>query len=277
MYKEAFIKSWKDLKNNLLLFLPDIVIFLMNLSFGLLFLKYSGLIKFLTDPEMLAKELEELMPVIKLFIKENLLKIIISLALFVLTSFLIGSGLLAMRLGMMKQVIKNEKLTIKKMIDNGKHVWQVVAMKMVMFVIGITAFLFISGTGIILSTFIPNGYVIVTTGLLFPLLILLLQLLLFFRYQIMFMEKKHTVIAVKESFEYFKKYKKHVFTIWLIIFAVSFITTPLNTYLGFAKQKAILVSATIALGYLASNLVKIIVSVWSEMYKFRSYARPLKP
>lgn len=277
MYKEAFIKSWKDLKNNLLLFLPDIIIFLMNLSFGLLFLKYSGLIKFLTDPEMLVKELEELVPIVKLFLKENLLKIIISLALFAITSFLIGSGLLAMRLGMMKQVIKNEKLTIKKMIENGKHVWQVVAMKMIMFVVGIITFLFISGTGIILSTFISKGYVIITMSLLFPLLILLLQLLLFFRYQIMFMEEKHPIVAVKESLEYFRKNKKHVFFIWLIIFAVSFITTPLNTYLGFAEQKAILISATITLGYIARNLVKIIIGVWSEMYKFRSYARPLKP
>lgn len=272
MYKERFVSSWKDLKKHPLLFLPDIIIFLMNISLALLFLKYSGLLKLITDPETLTKGLEAAVPTIKLFFKENMLKIIVTFSLFILTSFVIGSGLVAMKLGMMKEVIKRKKLAIRKMINNGKYVWQVISMKMIMFAIGIVTFLFLFGTGIILSTFLHKGVVILIMGLLFPALMVVLQLLLFFRYQIMFLEEKHPIIAVKDSFEYFINNKKHVLIVWLIILAVSFATIPLTALLGITEQKAVnMLSATVIIGYLISNITKIVINVWSEMFKFRSY------
>lgn len=275
MYKEALIKSGQDLKHNLILFLPDTIIFLINLLLGLLFLKSSGLLKLITDPVMVTRELETMAPVIKLFFKENMLKIIISFALFILTSFLIGSGFTAMKFGMMKDLIEKQNLTIKKMINNGRYVGQVISMKMIMFVIGTVTFLFTLGTGIILSTFILKGYSTLIMALFFPLLVMLLQLLLLFRYQIMFLEKKHTITAVKESFEYFFKNKKRVFTIWLIIIAASFITAPVSAYLGFAEQKTTTLSIIAIIGYFLRGIAGIIINVWADMFKFRSYESKL--
>lgn len=275
MYKELFVKSWKDLRNNPILFLPDIIIFSVNAILGLLFLKYSGLLKLITDPELLVEGLGAAVPMIKLFFKENLLRLIITLSLFVLTSFIIGSGLTAMKLGMIKELINKKRLTIRKMIDNGKYVWQVIAMKMILFAIGVVLFLFIFGTGIILAAFLHKGLVIVIMGLFVPIFLLIVQLLLFFRYPAMFLEEKHPFIAVKESFDYFLKNKKHVFIVWLIIILISLIAIPLDAILGLAEQKLALFSAAMIFGYLLRSLIKIAISIWSEVFKFRSYKSEL--
>lgn len=269
MYKDAFIKSWKDLKNNQILLLPDTVMFLLNMALGIFFLKSSGLLGLATDPAMLSKEISTMVPVIKLFLKENILKLIISFAVFILTSFLVGSGLVAMKLGMMKDLLEKQELSFKKMISNGRYVGQVISMKMVMFIIGAITFLFVIGTGIILSTFLLKGYGVLVTALFFPVLIVLLQLFLLFRYQLMFLEKKHTIIAVKESFEYFLKNKKHVFIVWLIAIAMAFITAPIGAFLGLIDQTK--VSAMIVLFYLLRSVVGVVIGVWSDMFKFRTY------
>lgn len=271
MYKEGFIKSWKDLKNNPILFLPDVIIILVNMLLGFFFLKYSGLLKLITDPDLLLRELSVTAPIIKLFFKENILRIIIAVALFALTSFVIGSGLTAMKLGMMKELVSKRNLTIRKMINNGKYVWQVILMKMIMFVIGIVIFLFILGTGLILSTFLHKGIIILFITILFPTLIIALQLLLLFRYQTMFLKNINPIMAVKESFEYFNNNKKYVFIIWLIIVVISFITAPLSAYLGFTQEKIIFLSTAMILGYLVRQIIRMIVNVWSDMFKFRSY------
>ncbi len=271
MYKEVFIKSWKDLKDNPILFIPDTLIFLLNIALGLLFLNYSGVSKLMTDPAILTKEVEAMVPVLKLFFKENFLKLIISAALFVLTSFLIGSGFTAMKLGTMKDLTEKQELTFKKMISNGRYVGQVISMKMVMFVIGVVTFLFTAGTGIILSSLLSRGYSILITALLLPILIIILQLLLLFRYQTMLLEKKHTITAAKESFEYFLNNKKYVFIIWLILLAISFAVAPVSAYVGIAEKNRVTLSAIVIIGYILRGGIKVVIDVWSDMFRFRSY------
>ncbi len=132
MYKDAFIKSWKDLKNNPILLLPDTVMFLLNMALGVFFFKSSGLLGLATDPAILSKEISTMAPVIKLFLKENMLKLIIYFAVFILTSFFVGSGFTAMKLGMMKDLLEKQELSFKKMLSNGRYVGQVISMKMIM-------------------------------------------------------------------------------------------------------------------------------------------------
>ena len=270
MYKKVFIKSWKDLKNNPILFIPDIIIFLMNVILGFLFLKYSGLFKILTDPNTLVEGLETAVPLLKMFFQENMIRVIANLIFFALTSFIIGSSLTAMKFGMIKDMIKKRKLTLKKMIHNGKYVWQIISMKIIMFIIGVITFLFILGSGIILYTFLNKSVALIILAVSFPIIILILQVLLFFRYPVMFLENKNPIKSVKGSFDYFLNNKKHVLIIWLIIIAVSLIISLISPYLGFAEQK-IALSLTMVLGYFISRIIKIAVNLWSETFKFRSY------
>ncbi|MDP2909103.1 MAG: hypothetical protein Q8N77_04835 [Nanoarchaeota archaeon] len=271
MYKEEFIKSCKDLKNNLILFLPDLAMLILNFIFGLLFLKYSGFLSIVSDPWTLTKEVETMAPAIKLFLRENLLRIAITLLMFILTSFLIGAGLTAMKLGMMNSLRNNQKPTFRSMISSGRYVWQVVSMKMIMFVIGTVFFLFSIGTFLILSTLMPKVYVWITVGFLFPTLLVALQLILFFRYQVMFLENKHAITAVKESYYYFLKNKKHVFLTWMIVTMVSLVTAPLAAYMGFAEQKGIVITAAVIIGYSLRSIINLLINVWSDMFRFRSY------
>lgn len=271
MYKEMFIKSCKDLKNNPILFLPDLAMLILNFIFGLLFLKYSGFLSIVSDPFALTKEVETMAPAIKLFLMENLLRIAITLLMFILTSFLIGAGLTAMKLGMMKSLLNNQKLTFRSMISGGRYVWQVVSMKMIMFIVGTVFFLFSIGTFLILSTLMPKIYVWITVGFLFPAILVAMQLILFFRYPVMFLENKHTITAVKESYYYFLKNKKHVFLTWMIVTMISLTTAPLMAYIGFAEQKGITLSAAVILSTSLRGIINLLINVWSDMFRFRSY------
>ena len=271
MYREAFVKSWKDLKDNPIIFLPDAAILILNITLGLLFLKYSGILKLITDPTMLTREVETMMPALKLFIKENMLRLILSGLLFIFTTFFIGSGFTAMKLGTMKDLMEKQKLSFRKMIGNGRYVWQVISMKMMMFVIGAVTFLFIFGTGVILSAFFFKGYGVWVSTLFLPFLVIILQWLLLFRYPIMLLEKKHTITAVKDSIGYFLKNKKYVFVTWLIITAVSFASVPVNAYVGFEEQKMATLSIAVLAGYFLNSIIRVVINVWSDMFRFRSY------
>jgi len=269
MYKDTFVKSWKDIKDHPILLLPDAVMFLMNMALGIFFVKSSGISGLMTDPAILSKEVSTMLPVIKTFIKENLLRLIISFALFIVTSFLIGSGLIAMKFGMMRDLLEKQELSFKKMLTNGKYVWQVVSMKMIMFVIGMITFLFVIGTGVILSAFWLKGYGVLVASLSFPILVILLQICLLFRYPLVFLEKKHPIVAVKESFEYFFKNKKYTFMIWLIVTAMALITAPIGAILGLTDQTKL--TAMIVLAYVLRSVIGVVIGVWSDMFKFRSY------
>ncbi len=279
MYKRNFIYTWKDLKESPLLFLPDILGLMMNLTLFFLFLKFSGILSVILNPEILSKKLVDAAPAIELFFKQNMLKVIFSLAIFVLTSFVIGSGFMAMKLGIMKTIIKRKKVTLKTMIQNGKHVGPVISMKMLLFVIGVITSLFFIGSGVILSFYIHKGYVTLIMLFLFPMVIILLQLMTFFRYQIMVLEKKHSFIALRDSFYYFLRNKKYVFLTWLIALLVSLITAPLSAFLGFSKFQTAIISFSVVIGYIIRQIMIIILDgVWVEMFKFRSYnPKLLKP
>ena len=276
MSKQRFIQSWKDLKNNLILFVPDIITLIINLILGFFFLKYSGLLSLITNPEIILSKVETSVPFIKLFFKENLSRIIISFAVFIITSFVIGSGLTAMKMSMMKDIIKRKKLTLIKLITNGKDIWKVVSMKMIMFVIGIITFLFALGITIILSTFIPQDLMTRIIQIFPFLMIMFLQIIFFFRYPIVFLDKKHPIIAVKNSVYYFINNKKYVLIVWLIVFSFSSLITIFNIALAFTKEKIILPSIILSIIYILSYIFQKIINVWSEMFKFRSYKTKLQ-
>ncbi|MBM3200056.1 hypothetical protein FJZ53_03885 [Candidatus Woesearchaeota archaeon] len=270
MHKEAFIQSWKDLKEHPLVAVPDLVMLVINTLLTVLFLKYSGLLGLVTNPEVAAQEFSAIASLLKSFLKENLVKLVLSFTVFILTSFLIGSGFMAMKLGAMRDLMLKRKITIKTVMGNGRHVWQVISMKMIMFVIGFITFLFIIGAGVILNAFVLKGYGVLVTMLFFPILIIILQLLTFFRYQILFLESKHTILSVKESFNYFVKNKKHVLTIWGIVILLSFITAPISVLTGVLEQRAALPWILFSV-YFFRSLIKTILNVWSDMFKFRTY------
>jgi len=270
MYTEVFTQSWKDLKENPILFVPDIVIVVINIILGLSFLKSSGLITILSDPSTILKSLETFAPILQSFLKENLIRVIVTLILFAITSFVIGSGLSAMKYGMLRDLVNKKKLTLSKMWENGKNIWLVVSMKMIMFAVGIITLLFLIGSGVIMSQFIERGTAAFILTVATPIFILILQLLLFFRYQIMFLENKHPFEAIKESYHYFTKHFKTVILTWLIIIAISITASFLAAFTGLAEGK-LTFSITLILGYLVRNIINVIIGLWAETFKFRIY------
>ena len=70
---------------------------------------------------------------------------------------------------------------------------------------------------VILNTFMPVRVAGALSFMLFPIMVLVLQLILFFRYPIMFLKKKNVIEAITSSVQYLLKNKKHVVIIWLMV------------------------------------------------------------
>ncbi|MBU4501834.1 MAG: hypothetical protein KKA79_04525 [Nanoarchaeota archaeon] len=273
MYKVAFTQSWKDLKQNLILFIPDIIIVLFNLLLGLFFLQYSGILGAVKDPELWVEGLVTVLPAISSFVQQNIVRLIITFIAFALTSFVIGSGLTAMKYAMIKDLVKKKKLTIKKMFYYGKGVWNIIFMKIVMFAIGIIVLiflsLFITGLSLIIYYFVKSKVIISLTNLaLVSIIIIVLQMSFFFRYPIMFLDKKNPLKAVKDSLTYFLKHKNFVFKIWLII-ALLYVLEVLLALL--LRRLEFTIPVIGALTLVLGTLINITRNLWSEIFKFRTY------
>jgi len=141
-------------------------------------------------------------------------------------------------------------------------------MKMMIFFLFLVSSSLASTIVWLISVLIQKKISIIVISLL---LALILQLILLFRYQFMFLERKNALIALKRSFTYFLRNKRHVFAVWLIIFAVSMISKVLIAALAIIREIIGHVSYSLLIGLLITHMLGILLSVWSEMFKFRIY------
>ncbi len=111
MYKDAFLKSFKNLRFSV--FIPDLYLMVIELVLTFLFLKFSGIAKLLTDPEFLAASIENKIPLVGIFVSENILTLLIYFALFIVTTFVLGASLNAMRYGMIRDIVWGNHYSFK--------------------------------------------------------------------------------------------------------------------------------------------------------------------
>jgi hypothetical protein len=276
MYRQVF---WKSLKNlRIALFIPDFYFMFIELILAFLFYRFTGISVLFENPDFMAASIEAKLPLIQLFVSSNLVSILFYLLIFVLTSFILGASLNCMRFGMIRDVVKGNKFSFKQVVGYGIRFWSVVAVRMILFGLGILAFLFISGSFMILQTYYPGvPTVVVVTGLGFAA-VFFLKLLFLFAYAIMFLEKKGAFAAVRDSFVYFFRNKDYVIKVFMIVMVLSVVLFPFEYAFIRYKNMFGLVSLYAIAFLVVRNLASSFYTVWSELLIFYSYdAKALSP
>ncbi len=261
MKKGAYANSWKSLFNNLVLFLPDIGYSIISVIALFIFGYLSGVIPFLTSysgsenlPELFAD-----------FFSGNILKVIISLAGFIIVTFFIGVGRDALKYSMMRDVVGSKSVGIKKAwMEKKRYYLRIVWLKIKLFAIYVAVSL-IFGLLIAFTAIDSNGDF--RPGLMILLLALLLlatvilHLILMFRYAIMFSHDYNSTRTIVESFMLFKKKLRKFIIAWLVLLGTMLVIGGVILPLNFVAS----------LGFFINAIIGIFVSVWIDLYLFYSY------
>ncbi|MDP6641959.1 MAG: hypothetical protein QGF74_01075 [Candidatus Nanoarchaeia archaeon] len=272
MYKERVIKTFKNLE--FLLFVPDLILLIFTFLSGFVFVKYSGVLNLLTDANKLASSLrvadsiEALAPIFTSLVQKDVLVVLIYLLIFFLGGFVLGSGLLAMKFGMMKDVVEKKKLSLKNMYDHSmNHFWDVVWLRLTIFLISlavIVSFAMLASLNALNSFYQETFFILIS--ILFLLTLIFLRFLLLFRYPALFFDRTNSTQTVKKLYDYFLKNYKHIILTWLVIFGFGLIIVLLDLSLNKITIISLLV-IVIAIRY----IINLIYNVWSDLFLFYNY------
>ena len=284
VYFKRIYESLKVLKNNWKIIIPSLYAFILTLVLTLIFIYVNDLFRVVfSDPSNLfiaggisaiAKKISAV-----LLTQSQMLKIIISLAVFVMTNFFVGSGLIAIKFAMIDDALKNKKISLKRSFFGGiNRFWHVVEMRFMVFVLIVILSLILSLPFFILSNYFGKISLLVSISII--TILLLIRLLLLFRYPIMFKDKKSPISSLIHSMSIFKNKTGYVFTIWLIsitaIFVVSLFSELFRVYLsdtfyGLSALAVILISF-----YVLKELLMVFVNTFVDVFLFVSYAKVRK-
>ncbi|MFH1332343.1 MAG: hypothetical protein ABIH63_03610 [archaeon] len=273
MYREVFWKSIRNLR--LSLFIPDLYLLLVEMVLAFLFFKFTGLAALLTDPVFVAASIEDKIPLLRLFISENTLGLLIYFLIFVLTSFILGASLNSMRYGMIRDVVFGDRYSFKQVMNYGVRFWPIVVVRLIIFVFGIVTFLFVLGCYSILETYYPIPVTLFIVTFLVVAAILFLKFLFLFTYAIMFLDHKGALASVINSFAYFLRNKWYVFKVFLLILVLSAVLLPFELIFNYYQNALGLLSFYTILFFVVRGAASAFYNVWSEVLIFYSYAARL--
>jgi len=276
MYKEVFWKSVKKLKFSV--FIPDLYFMLIEIVLAFFFIKFTGIASLVNHPDFIAASIEEKLPILGMFISENILTLLLYFAIFFFTAFILGASLNSMRYGMIRDVVLGEKYSFRKVLGYGVRFWRIVLVRVVLFVLGVVAFLFVSGSYMILKAYCSIPLALFVGTSLGIAAIFFLKLLFMFTYAIMFFKNNGAFASVKDSFVYFFRNKIHVFRVFLIILVFNFVLLPFEFALAHYQGLFGLLTFYTILFLVLRNVASAFYTVWSEVLIFYSYrAKQLSP
>jgi hypothetical protein len=215
-----------------------------------------------------ADSIEALAPIFTSFVQKDVLIVLIYLSIFFIGGFVLGSGLLAMKFGMMKEVVENKKLSFKKMYGYSmNYFWEVVWLRLTIFLISlsvIVSFAVLVGLNALNSFYQETFFILIS--ILFLLTLIFLRFLLLFRYPALFFDRKNSTQTIKRLYDYFLKNYKHIILTWLVIFGFGLSIVLLDLSLNKITTVNLIV-VLIAIRY----VVNLVYNVWSDLFLFYNY------
>ncbi|MEM4244674.1 MAG: hypothetical protein QXR60_00505 [Candidatus Nanoarchaeia archaeon] len=276
MYKDAFLKSFKNLRFSV--FIPDLYLGIVELVLALLFVKFTGIANLLSNPYFLAANIENKIPLVSLFVSENTLTLLIYFALLVVTTFVLGASLNAMRYSMIRDIVLGNVYSLKQVLTSGVRFWPIIVVRFTIFILGIFTFLFLFGCYTILGSYFSQAITFSIITVMGIIAIFLLKLLFMFTYPIMFFHSKGAFKSIKGSFTYFFKNKWHVFIVFVIVLLFSSLLVPFELlFLRYNNMMGLFTFYTL-LFLVFRNVASAFYTVWSELFIFYFYkSRELSP
>jgi len=283
-------KSFQNLYKNPVLFVPDFIYAVI--SFVLIYFLYS-ITGFNTILASLPDGFEAQVEAFQTFFATNMGQILISVAVFAVVTFLIGVTALTTKFVLMKYLINKKRINLFKAWQMGhKYFWEVVLVRVYVYIISLVTLLLISLISLLLymliNPFSPefaSFFSILVGGILSMVAIVSLSWILLYRYPIMFLtSKKNAFTVLKNSYRYFKQKSGHVIISWLVILAVSAIFVLIGIllnagYSGFVEgmsQTYLLLAIGVA-WTMFMTVYDLVPSLWKFLYLFGKFKeKPLR-
>ncbi len=255
------------LKNPRLL-LPDIILLISIIIFSGLFVFISGVytIIFSANFEESLRQLISNTP--------ELTKVLITLAVAALLSFIVGISTTALKYELIKNIVSNKKITFMKAFSNSNaYFLPILSLKIATFIIYLIPLLILVLIVALFKSTVLSAILIV----LLLSLYIILTLAFLFRYPILFLKTKKTKEILLDSYKFFKQKKAYslliVLSILIVSIILSLITTILEFLLTFAQNIGIIFTILSVLFIIIRILVNIITSVWVSIFIFISYKK----
>ncbi len=257
----VFETSWLIVKNNKILFAPNIIILVINILLVVALFFLSGLFKVLINNEY--KNIVDVL---------SSGDFIVFVLLYLIISILIDNFFIAMKYGLIKDILLKGKTSFSNGIKFAKkHYWTTLGIHVLSFLIVYVPLILLAA---LLFILLPLNSLI-SLALFIPLIIVYLiyiAIRLLFIYPTMTFEKKGAYNSLVEDFHFVKTHLHHTFVTWLVILLIGIITAIVKQNLQ--ALKGILFQQVIFLGFLAGIIIigiEIAVSVWEHVFIFKSY------
>lgn len=284
--KQGFIA----VKDNLNLFLPDIFLGLIILIMALLFV-------FINDFTSLFMSLAKTSETARLSVIQSyfanlqgntyaLWRILISMIAFVLIGILVGVKFNSIKYDMMKDYVEGKKVSFVQSYKMWTFYFRrVLIIKILLFlifaVVLLAVLLIVTLLGILVYKFTWGKVLLVALGLLLIFIgFVWVKLLTLFVYPVLFLDRDFTAVkAMKKSFEFFKKNKKYVVSVFLIIVGISILASIITSLInslsswmqGFGAGSAVIV--VVVFISLLNALIRGVIVLWADLFLFLNYKR----
>lgn len=256
-----FAESWMIVRNNRVLFAPDLIVLGINILFFWLFLLFTGLDKALMEnnPEMFFD------------LAYNWI-IWAYFGVYLLATLLLDNFFLTAKYGMIKDVLKKKKTDFKSGISFAKeYYFSALGIHIISSLIVIVPLVLLA---VILFLLLPV-HTLVALTIFIPLAIaylIYIGIRLLFVYPIMAFEKEGAYKSIKDDFHFVKTHLHHTLITWLIVIGVSIFVSIVKENLSYLND--FLVGQLFFLGLILAAIilaVEISVSVWEHVFIFKSY------
>ncbi len=274
MYKETFKESWRKLFSNLVLFVPDLLFYIITAIVGtialVLFLGSHPETSayFLTDQNSLLLTEEALLGFIQTLDFSLILDAILYFAVFIFVTFFVGSGAAVLKYHMFRDLLIKKKINFKKSLTDGAKgfFWRYIGMRVISYLLiaaaVVVAFLIsLLGGG--------EGVSLIILTLLLIVIVIFFGLWFYFLAPILFLSNSKLASLYFHGFNFLKNKLSVILLTFLIALAVGIIGSVILEFLGLIFSGAEFTSVLIILNL----IVVLILSVWGELFKFMIYSK----
>jgi hypothetical protein len=259
--ENPFEISWRIVKNNKILFLPNLLILTVNLILVYLFLLVTGILDVFVSSEYSLLKLVFQTPSSWIF-----------LGLYVILVVLIDNYLLTAKYGMIKDILLKGKTDFIRGIKfANKHYLTTLGIHILSYLI---IFVPLTLLAILLFFLIPSNQLL-AAAIFFPVMLVYLVFIsirLLFVYPVMTFEKKGAYNSLVKDFHFVKTHGHQSLVTWLVVLAILIFVSVIKNNLHALNELLVNQIYGIAIVVVTFILfIEISVSVWEHVYIFKSY------
>lgn len=255
-------ESFKLLRDNKIIFVPNLLMFLSNIFFLAIFLKLTGLANVLFD-------LYFSYFTSAAFLNYKNLGYFIGYLLFVAA---IDNFLTCSKYGMIKDLVLKGKTSLKSGFKFGrKHYFTVAKVHLLVFALIVIPILL---AALLIFTVIPNNILIAKYLLAFFMIIYLvyISIRLLFVYPIMTFEDKGAYNSLRDDIHFVKSHVHHTHMTWLFAIGVALVFSMVKKMMLSGQEQ--LSQVTIIVAVLIGAIIILLemgVSIWEHIFIFEAY------